>query len=206
MSYASASIAELPLGAQAKPLRFVSGTLLPPNATQLEVSLSKTLASLSDIPVEIDRLNQAYACPAKLLPWLAWSLNVDDWQSDYTEDTQRGVIAAAISNHWKKGTKAAVAQALDTVGITGVIQEWFDQTPNAAPGTFKITLFAKDNVTDTGETQLTDARVNRALTLIDRVKRLSQQYTFEIGLEFKNTLALASQARAVQMFSWSYAA
>lgn len=84
--------------------------LLPPNATDAERALS--IAVRPEIPVPLRTLWNPYACPANVLPWLAWALSVDEWDATWPETTQRQTIAASISQHKIKGTVGAVKSAL----------------------------------------------------------------------------------------------
>lgn len=83
-------------------------SLLPIGSTRLERKLSLTFASISDIPVPIHLTWQAKHCPASLLPWLAWSLSVDEWDDEWSEDQKRNSITDSINIHKIKGTVASI--------------------------------------------------------------------------------------------------
>lgn len=91
--------------------------LLPPNSTDLESAIAK-VAGFDVRPEVIATLWDADACPAPLLPWLAWALSVDEWDDAWTEDQQRATIKGSIALHRKKGTPWAVRQALARIGLT----------------------------------------------------------------------------------------
>lgn len=55
-------------------------------------------------------------CPLQLLPWLAWSLNVDTWTSDWPESYKRQILRNAQEIQAIKGTIGAVKQALADLG------------------------------------------------------------------------------------------
>jgi len=95
--------------------------LLPPNATLPERALS--LATGRDVPVPIKQLWSPQDCPAAILPWLAWALSVDEWESSWPVETQRQVIAASIDQHRKKGTVGALRRALQRLGYEVEIDE-----------------------------------------------------------------------------------
>lgn len=90
-------------------------TLLPANATALERALALTVGRLSDLK-PVDTLWNPALCPAPALPWLAWALSVDEWDSDWTEAQQREVIAASIDIHRHKGTLWSIRRALEAAG------------------------------------------------------------------------------------------
>lgn len=99
-------------------------SLLPIGSTRLERKLSLTFASISDIPVPIHLTWQAKHCPASLLPWLAWSLSVDEWDDEWSEDQKRNTILESVNIHRTKGTVASIRRVLASVGYGDItIQE-----------------------------------------------------------------------------------
>lgn len=112
--------------------------LLPPNSTQHERHLSVALAGSVGIVVPIRELWSSVECPATLLPWLAWALSVDEWDTDWSEQQKRDTIAAAVKMQKIKGTIGAVRTALRALGIEVQVQEWFNQLPEAAPYTYRL--------------------------------------------------------------------
>lgn len=99
-------------------------TLLPPNATTAERALEQVTAERLcqlDAGAElIGTLWNPQTCPAALLPWLAWALSVDEWNSDWPEETKRAVCAESAELHRIKGTPAAVKKALQAMGYDSV--------------------------------------------------------------------------------------
>jgi phage tail P2-like protein len=91
-------------------------SLLPSNATDQERAIDLTTARVGDPPVPLRSLWDPETCPADLLPWLAWGLSVDEWQPSWPEGRKRAVIAASIEVHRRKGTRAAVVQAVAAAG------------------------------------------------------------------------------------------
>jgi len=115
-------------------------SLLPPNATPLEKALESVTSRMSDIPVPIRDIWNPQKCPISLLPWLAWALSVDEWDSNWTEEQRRRTVAASVEVHRKKGTIGAVRKALEPFGLSNAIQEWWQMTPRGKPHTFKLLL------------------------------------------------------------------
>jgi phage tail P2-like protein len=100
--------------------------LLPPNATSQERAVSATLSRTDAISVPICELWRPQECPARLLPWLAWALSVDEWDEQWSEVQKRNAIDASVYLHRHKGTPAAVQRAVDLVFNDAEVQEWFD--------------------------------------------------------------------------------
>lgn len=89
--------------------------LLPPNQTRLEAALARAMRPTVD-PEVIRHLWNPWKCPAHLLPWLAWSLSVDEWDDGWQTHIKRQVIAESIVVHRQKGTVASVQRALSAAG------------------------------------------------------------------------------------------
>lgn len=89
--------------------------LLPSSVSAAERALSLA-ADFADLrPERIRALWDPRACPEELLPWLAWSWHVDDWNESWSEETKRAVVTAAWKVHRFKGTPWAVRRALEAL-------------------------------------------------------------------------------------------
>ena len=86
-------------------------TVLPANASALEVAIDKLTHSRFDYVSVPRNLWSAQLCPLDLLPYLAWALSVDEWDESWSEDRKRKVVAASVFVHRHKGTRAAVERA-----------------------------------------------------------------------------------------------
>jgi len=96
-------------------------SILPPNATELERNVEQSATgAIEQLPVPIRDLWNPDKCPVALLPWLAWALDVEQWQSDWPEITQRAAIKASVSVHNHMGTSASMVNALEALGYAPV--------------------------------------------------------------------------------------
>ncbi|WP_316347597.1 phage tail protein I [Desulfuromonas acetoxidans] len=145
----------------------MSNSLLPANATSLERDLETVTARVADIPIVVGTLWNPQTCPASLLPWLAWALSVDDWQSDWPEATKRAVLAESLLIHCRKGTPWAVERALIAAGApNATVLDWYRY--EAGPGEpyhFKV-------VVDVEGTEVTAETESRLLQTINRAKNV----------------------------------
>lgn len=92
-------------------------TLLPPASTSLERAVDLTAATrLAALPAIVASLWNAGTCPPAILPWLAWSMSVDEWDEGWGVDKKRAVIAESRLIHQQKGTIAAIRRALTAIG------------------------------------------------------------------------------------------
>ena len=94
----------------------MSDALLAPNATQAERALEQATARLGSLPAPLREPWDPDTCPANLLPWLAWALQVDIWDRNWSDDAKRTVIRGAIDVHRRKGTPWAIKRALANAG------------------------------------------------------------------------------------------
>lgn len=109
-------------------------SLLPSNSTPVERAIES--ATDRPVPTPIRDLWNPERCPAAVLPWLAWALSVDDWDASWTEEVQRGVIAASVEIHRRKGTIWAMQRALQVAGLGGatITEGW---SANRYEGSFE---------------------------------------------------------------------
>ena len=92
------------------------GDLLPPNATAQERALSMAAGRLSAVPVPIRDLWNPDTCPPGLLAWLAWAFGVDEWSSDWSEESKRATIRDAVAVQSRKGTVWSIRRVLANAG------------------------------------------------------------------------------------------
>ncbi len=114
--------------------------LLPPASTPLERAFVAASARIADIPVDVTTLWNPATCPMSFLPWLAWSLSIDRWNADWSDEQKREAVAGAIAAQRIKGTRLAVEQALQALDDLLQLVEWFEASPQLDPYTFEIRL------------------------------------------------------------------
>ena len=114
-------------------------SLLPPTAAPLERNIEQSATgAMEHLPVPIRDLWNPDTCPAHLLPWLAWALDVAQWQSDWPEATQRAAIKASIRVHDTQGTAQALKDAVAAIWGDSAVSEWFDY--GGQPYHFRVDL------------------------------------------------------------------
>lgn len=116
-------------------------TLLPPNATALERTLDLADgAALAAVPLPIRDLWDPATCPIAILPFLAWGLSIDFWDSAWSEAQKRAAVAASIEDQRRKGTPASLRAVLDRFDPLIALVEWFEDRDNLDPYTFRLEL------------------------------------------------------------------
>ncbi len=113
-------------------------SLLPPSAAASERALEDATARLGEVAVPVGDLWDPAACPAAVLPWLAWALSVDEWDPAWSETEQRSVVAASLAVHRRKGTVGGLIGVFAALGLDARVAEWFDT--GGAPYTFDVEL------------------------------------------------------------------
>lgn len=104
----------------------VSKSLLPPNAAPLQRAFERACRDevvALNLGPKYRALWSPTTCPAGILPWLAWSLHVDEWDENWTEEQKRATIAASVEVHKKKGTIGALKTALQALGYEVTVDE-----------------------------------------------------------------------------------
>jgi phage tail P2-like protein len=101
-------------------------SILPPGSSALEVLLEQFPMRLNGAVDPLSTLWDPMTCPVAFLPWLAWSLSVDEWDSDWSVATKRAALAESLAIHRLKGTPAAVKRALGAAGYgdASVVEFW----------------------------------------------------------------------------------
>src|SRR5579883_926837 len=89
--------------------------LLPRNATKYEIGLDAEEDRVLSIPVPLRDLWNPAACPVEFLPFLAWGLGVDLWDSNWPEGRKRRMCASIIGMKRLKGTLEGTRQYLSFV-------------------------------------------------------------------------------------------
>ncbi len=166
--------------------------LLPPNATPLELDLEQVQARIGALPVEILKLYQPQACPAHLLPWMAWQFSVDEWDSQWTEQMRRDVIAESVKLHQKKGTVWAVKRILALTGLPDTtLYEWwqphetYELLPDLPVHTFHLRVWSTPG---SNPVVITHEKYDSIRRLVDWTKPARSHYTFDIGARFKDSI------------------
>lgn len=190
----------------------MSRSLLPFNSTEQERAIEATISRTDNLAVEIASVWHPLTCPVELLPWLAWALSVDTWDSEWPESTKRALIANSVQIHKTKGTVSAIERVMNALGVAAELQEWFEF--NGPPHTFRLTAWANVNAVqgstnavtamdgDSGEVPDAEAILSPVLyrTLqrsVDNVKPVRSHYDFCVGAQFGGELGIASHATTV---------
>lgn len=170
-------------------------TLLPPNATTLERALEAGVARISDIEAPIDTLVDPARIAATWLPWLAWGLSVDAWDSAWSEATKRQAVAESIALHRMKGTRASVDLILSRIDGLARVIEWHEDRDRLPPHRFEIEIPLVTTLGAAGAARAQAAIVDDIITAVERVKPLREHLTVVQALTLTGGVAVQGHAR-----------
>jgi len=171
-------------------------TILPPNATALEIALElveaeRMEALRAEVTTLVRLLYKPDACPEAFLPFLAWFLGVTQWSNDWPIAIRRAKIKSAIAIHKHAGTVQAVADVVANYGGAMRLVEWWQMTPPGDPYTFAITI------TLGGQSAAPSADLLTAMTAdIDRAKPARAHYAIDITTSATAQIGLRAAVRA----------
>lgn len=175
-------------------------SLLPINSTEQERALELAGSRAVDLPIEIGKLWDPDNCPEQLLPWLAWAMSIDEWDSQWSEQTRRKQIKNAAFTHRQKGTVGAVKRALTSIGVTVDFLEWFDDIDdvilaplqNNQPHTFVFIAWANENAYTSAQVFLNPELYNTIRRIVDAHKPVRSHYDFLVGAKLDSHLFVAT--------------
>lgn len=178
----------------------LSTSLLPSNATAYEQSLAQTTARITDMPVDIGKLWSPDNCPVSLLPWLAWAMSVDEWDSQWNEQTQRELIRHSAKTHRQKGTVGAVKRALSSLGVTVDFIEWFEDVDDLIlapihskqPYTFVFIAWANENPYTSNTVFLNPQLYDAIRKVVNQIKPARAHFDFLVGAKLANELVIGA--------------
>lgn len=167
-------------------------TLLPCNSSELERAIDVTEAErLKTIPHYVRSTANPGTIPSVLLPWLAWAWRVEVWDSSWSDEQKRAVIAASFEGHRRKGTIGAIRSGLGALGVSLRIVEWFEDTPQGQPYTFRIAA-------DPGDNALDAAFWRSVLAIVERTKNARSHM---VGVDVRKTGQGSTFSAAGAVFS-----
>ncbi len=166
-------------------------TLLPPNTSPVERAIEGATARLSDVPVPLRQLADPDTCPLALLPYLAWALSIDTWDSDWPEAVKRNRVRQAIDIQRRKGTASSVRDVVAGFGGSLALREWWQMAPAGDPHTFALVLALEGIVPPARKA----AYVDQVIAEVRRTKPVRSHFTFTQALSATGGLQVVAAAR-----------
>jgi len=153
-------------------------SLLPSNSTILEKALEAATARAYNLDVEIKKIWNPDTCPVHLLPYLAWSLGVSLWNTDWDEKKKRQIIKVFLLIRAYRGTGLAINLGFQALGVRPQIIRWFEKKKKENPYTFDVYLWRDDNKTSIFQNE-TKELVEK---ILDETKSKRDHYKLNLGV------------------------
>lgn len=146
-------------------------TILPYNSTDMERAAETAIREGMATDVPTDTLWSAEDCPVDLLPFLAWALSVDDWDTAWPEHIKRAVIASSTQIHRLKGTPGAMRRAFKALDLGLQLSEWFEH--DGDPYTFRVDVMVSTRGVSASEIKMIHSAIvntKNARSYLDRLR------------------------------------
>lgn len=173
-----------------------NASLLPPNATPLETALAELGIRFDAVEVPIADLWNPATCPIAALPWLAWTLSIDKWDAEWTDEHKRAVTASAIADQRRKGSVAAVREALDALDELLEMVEWHQASPRRTPHTFEVRLPVVGADGTVGGARCSAEATNQIIADVTRVAPARSHFDLVLDLAIESAGVARGAARA----------
>jgi phage tail P2-like protein len=177
--------------------------LLPSNATDYERVLALTAARLSDLSEAIVSPFNIQKTAPQTLPWLAWLFSVAEWNPSLDTQSQRNLIANSVKIHTKKGTRAAIEKAMQQIGDTLEIEEWWEekQTEKTFSRTNQPYHFSVNLNLNKSVTTLDAAKLIKIKNTIDQLKPASTDYDIRLKADLQCSVGIVAVGFALTRLS-----
>ena len=182
----------------------MSKSLLPINASKLLKNLEKSCLRISSLGAKNKDVLNPDKLEVDILPWLAWMVSVDNWSDNWPENIKREMIKNSISLHQIKGTKKAIKKALEIIGISGEIVEWWEASPRMTPHSFDITAYLNDNINEDADLIIGLDTQRKLINLIENVKPARSHFNFKLGARFESQMSYGVSSKVKQFANFSF--
>ena len=182
----------------------MSKSLLPINASKLLKNLEKSGLRISSLGAKNKDVLNPDKLEVDILPWLAWMVSVDNWSDNWPENIKREMIKNSISLHQIKGTKKAIKKALEIIGISGEIVEWWEASPRMTPHGFDITAYLNDNINEDADLIIGLDTQRKLINLIENVKPARSHFNFKLGARFESQMSYGVSSKVKQFANFSF--
>jgi phage tail P2-like protein len=182
----------------------MSKSLLPINASKLLKNLEKSGLRISSLGAKNKDVLNPDKLEVDILPWLAWMVSVDNWSDNWPENIKREMIKNSISLHQIKGTKKAIKKALEIIGISGEIVEWWEASPRMTPHSFDITAYLNDNINEDADLIIGLDTQRKLINLIENVKPARSHFNFKLGARFESQMSYGVSSKVKQFANFSF--
>ncbi|WP_299773129.1 phage tail protein I [uncultured Tateyamaria sp.] len=138
---------------------------------------------IGDQPITAFLVKDAETCPVEALPALIAEYSMEEFiDGDLPEDVQRRILKNAYLLQSLEGYDAGVKLGLSFLGLNANIQQWYAQTPMAAPNTHLVNFSVEEFIFEDGTDYFDDRLITAAWRMINATKRWSQSSEIRLGV------------------------
>lgn len=173
--------------------------VLPPNIAKdpdviaMSQALDDELKAVSVLIPRVSIYGLIDSLDSPVLDHLAWQWNADTWRDSWPLSLKRSVFKSIIRNKRIKGTRAAVEDAVSSLGSEISITEWFEEKPPGVPFTAKILASINDFEGKVPTAEQLDDVIRR----IDSAKSARTLYQFSQASNFSGGIGIAGGFQTV---------
>lgn len=106
------------------------------NAKAFAYAVNSKIAEVSQAIVHAKIYSRIDSLSEEVLDELAWQFNIVEYRNEYDISVKRELIKGCMQLHYKRGTVAAVEDAVKKIFGDATVEEWFDYGGN--PYHFKV--------------------------------------------------------------------
>lgn len=173
---------------------------------------------IGDRPISDFYVRDAETCPAEMLPALIAEYSLEEFvEPSLPEHVQRRILKNAWLLQTLEGYDAGVILGLGLLGMTAVIEQWWQANPKRAANSHTIYFRSGEQLYAEGQQFYRQREIHAAQRMIEATKRWSQDTTlafvedFETGVSVRTGLRQsaadkASYTAAVPVFSFAASA
>ncbi len=178
-------------------------SLLPINASSLLRDLEQAGNRIMDLETNNKLVLNPDLAPENILPWMGWALSIDAWSDDWPLEVKRKMIRNSLVLHKIKGTKGAIKKALEIIGISAEIIEWWQSNPKLTPHTFQLVAYLNDNLEPDSKIIINQDTQKKLINLINNVKPLRSHFDFKLGINLSSVLFYQTKLRVQNYLQFS---
>ncbi|KIC38167.1 hypothetical protein RA27_20610 [Ruegeria sp. ANG-R] len=138
---------------------------------------------IGDQPITAFQVKDAETCPTEALPALIAEYSMQEFiDPDLPEAIQRRILKNAWLLQSLEGYDAGVKFGLSLLGMTAIIEQWYQQQPMGAPNTHRLTIMIDDVIDPDGDGYFSEGQTRATLKMVEATKRWSQDSEIRIGI------------------------
>lgn len=157
------------------------------NAKAFAYAVNSKIAEVSQAVMHAKIYSRIDSLSDTILDELAWQFNVVEYRTDYDISVKRELIKGCMQLHYKRGTVAAVEEAVKKIFGDATVEEWFDYGGN--PYHFKVR---------TSNTGATDEMIQEVTKIVREAQNI-RSYLEEVIIEIIQSMALYVGCRVIIM-------